>query len=170
MQKDGSFLVLFNNKKKEKVFLVRRDDYYIWVIPGGGVEKGERPKEAAIREAVEETGFKIKLTRTLGVYQILGKEGKKLRKTYLYEGRVVSGVFKPEFPGCKGKWFHSDRPPLNALKSVKTKILDAKAHKSKIIFRKSRKENNIWENFHLLFVNPIGAIKYLVIKKIKKAL
>ena len=78
MKKNGSFLVLFNNRKKKKVFLVRRDDFYTWVVPGGGIEKGEKPKEAAIREAIEETGFKVKLVRSLGIYQISNKKGEKI--------------------------------------------------------------------------------------------
>jgi len=31
-----------------------------WCLPGGGVEKGEKPKEAAIREFAEETGYRLK--------------------------------------------------------------------------------------------------------------
>lgn len=32
-----------------------------WLTPGGGVEPGETPREAAVREAVEETGIAVTL-------------------------------------------------------------------------------------------------------------
>lgn len=160
MTKNGAFLVLFKNEKRNQVFLVRRDNYYIWVIPGGGIEKGERPKETALRETKEETDFEVKIVRFLGVYQILDKKGRRQRKTYLYEGRVLSGRFKPEFPGCLGKWFYFDKLPLNMTKATRMKINDAKNYQGKALFRKERREDKTRENLHLLFLNPIGALKY----------
>ena len=46
-------------KKGEKLLLIKRkkgnDPYYI--LPGGGVESGETPKQTAIREVKEELGI-----------------------------------------------------------------------------------------------------------------
>jgi len=47
IQKDNKILLL-NHKKLEK-----------WLPPGGHIEEGETPEEAAVREAKEETGYKI---------------------------------------------------------------------------------------------------------------
>lgn len=45
----------------KKILLVKHKKFSRWVQPGGHIEHNEFPEEAAIREAYEETGIKIKL-------------------------------------------------------------------------------------------------------------
>lgn len=66
--KNGSFVVIFKNNKRDEVFLIFRSDLRFWNLPGGGIEKGETPEKAAVRETYEETGFRIKLSKQLGIY------------------------------------------------------------------------------------------------------
>ncbi|GGO28067.1 Nudix hydrolase [Deinococcus humi] len=40
----------------------------LWHIPSGSVEEGENPQETAVREAYEETGLRVTLTRFVGAY------------------------------------------------------------------------------------------------------
>ena len=51
-------VVLIEN---EKVALIERfrDGNHYYVFPGGGVDEGENPEEAAIREMEEETGLRV---------------------------------------------------------------------------------------------------------------
>jgi ADP-ribose pyrophosphatase YjhB (NUDIX family) len=39
-----------------------------WTLPGGWVDVGDRPAEAAERETLEESGYQVKAVRLVGVY------------------------------------------------------------------------------------------------------
>lgn len=51
-----------------RVLLALRDRPPIWNLPGGGVEPGEAPWEAAVREAAEEVRVRVAVDRLTGVY------------------------------------------------------------------------------------------------------
>ena len=51
-----------------RILLIKREDFEVWALPGGGVETGESLAQAAVREAREETGLQVSLTRLVGVY------------------------------------------------------------------------------------------------------
>jgi 8-oxo-dGTP pyrophosphatase MutT (NUDIX family) len=124
--KDGSFVVIFKNDLKKEVFLVFRSDMSIWNLTGGGIEDGETPEEAVIRETFEETGFKIEILHKLGIYNNIDvKTGGVWNQTHLFEGRVVFGKFIPEFDGCKGEWFSVSKLPADIKPVTKTRIDDA---------------------------------------------
>ncbi|MCR9853500.1 NUDIX domain-containing protein [Vibrio parahaemolyticus] len=53
-------LILVNHQ--QELLLIQRfqNDRHYWVFPGGSVEVGEQPVEAAKREALEETSLELK--------------------------------------------------------------------------------------------------------------
>ncbi|NHJ23796.1 MAG: NUDIX domain-containing protein [Candidatus Lokiarchaeota archaeon] len=56
--------------RNEKLLLVKRKynpDAGYWSIPGGHLDLGERVEDAAEREALEETGFNVKITSLAGI-------------------------------------------------------------------------------------------------------
>ncbi len=54
--------------EQDRVLLVHHAEYNEWTTPGGAVEPGEVPSEAAVREMHEETGLHVRLEGVLGVY------------------------------------------------------------------------------------------------------
>ncbi|OGN61365.1 MAG: hypothetical protein A3F09_02035 [Chlamydiae bacterium RIFCSPHIGHO2_12_FULL_49_11] len=59
---ESTFAAIFNPGRTEIALILRRD-IPVWVLPGGGKEKEETLQEAAVREAMEETGFSVKNVR-----------------------------------------------------------------------------------------------------------
>jgi 8-oxo-dGTP pyrophosphatase MutT (NUDIX family) len=56
-----------------RVLLERRRDNGMWGLVGGGVDPGESVGQAAVREALEETGLTIAITGLVGVYSDPGQ-------------------------------------------------------------------------------------------------
>ena len=62
-KRKGAYAVI---KNSDELFLVIKDkDGYFYLV-GGGVDEGEEPTEALYREAIEETGYKIKINELIG--------------------------------------------------------------------------------------------------------
>ena len=50
------------------LLIERRNPPHGWALPGGFIDYGESAEQAAMREALEETGLEVWLTGLLGVY------------------------------------------------------------------------------------------------------
>ncbi|MCG7343180.1 NUDIX domain-containing protein [Sporosarcina sp. ACRSL] len=74
--------------EEDKVAVIKRNrngmEYY--VFPGGGIEEGESPEQATIREVFEEVGVHIDIIRQLGTVQFNGTQ-------YYFLARIVGGQF-----------------------------------------------------------------------------
>jgi len=108
-----------------KVLLTKREDFEVWCLPGGGVEDGESVAEAAVREAKEETGVEVELTRLVGVYSRIGGMWNDVHAV-LFAARPVGGELKVQ-PGetVEVAYFPFDEIPRELLFGHKKRIEDA---------------------------------------------
>ncbi|MBI5304807.1 MAG: NUDIX domain-containing protein [Chloroflexi bacterium] len=76
---------------RQRVLLIKREDFRIWVLPGGGIEPGETLEQAVIRETREESGYHVAIERLVGKYwHPQTSRGGNLM--HLFEARLIGGA------------------------------------------------------------------------------
>mgnify|MGYP001468667523 CR=1 FL=1 len=93
--RDGVGIILLN--KENKVFVGKRIDNpnNFWQMPQGGIDKGEKNLNAAIRELEEETGIKkVELIKIIDNWM-----------QYDLPNNLIRKIWKGKYRGQKQKWF-----------------------------------------------------------------
>jgi ADP-ribose pyrophosphatase YjhB (NUDIX family) len=118
-----------------RILLTKREDFEVWCLPGGGVEEGESLAEGAIREAKEETGLDVELTRLVGVYSRMGA-GMQDVHAVLYAAKSVGGELRTQ-PNetIEVAYFPFDQLPDELLFGHKRRIDDAIHDRSSLSVR-----------------------------------
>jgi 8-oxo-dGTP diphosphatase len=120
----GVGAVIMNKRSSEdeaRVLLIRRGQPPLlgeWSLPGGVVECGETLREAAAREACEETGLVIDVKEMLGVYErVIAGEAGRVRYHYVLIDFLclrLSGDLRAASDAAEVGWFTlDDLPALN---------------------------------------------------------
>ena len=86
-----------------------------WSIPGGVLEVGELVREAAIREAREETGLTVEPSELLGVYnRVLRNAEQRVQYHYVlidFLCRRVAGELAAASDAAEVRWFTREELP-----------------------------------------------------------
>jgi len=103
----------------DRVLLVKRAHPPIqgqWSIPGGVLEVGEMVREAAVREAREETGLVVETGELLGVYdRILRDSEHRIQYHYVlidFLCRRVGGELLADSDAAEVQWFRREELTL----------------------------------------------------------
>ncbi|MCQ8188922.1 NUDIX hydrolase [Streptomyces rugosispiralis] len=89
-----------------------------WGLPGGGLQHGEDPYDAAVREVEEETGYTVEIERLLGIDSLHQRHPRWLTHDadfhgvrVVYAGRVTGGELRHEVNGSTdlAAWIELDR-------------------------------------------------------------
>jgi ADP-ribose pyrophosphatase YjhB (NUDIX family) len=105
------------------ILLTQREDFEVWCLPGGAVDDGESLAEAAMREALEETGLEVRLTRLVGLYSRPRLGG--YHTLALFAALPVGGTLRPDPREVIDiGWFSPDALPDELLWGHRGRIAD----------------------------------------------
>lgn len=96
----------------------------LWALAGGYVEADEDPRDAVMRELLEETGLEIRVGQVLDVFY--SGEGGAI--TIAYAADVVRGSLKPGDDAAAVAWFGKNELPELVFTSTITLIARWQTH------------------------------------------
>lgn len=110
MEKPLSVVVtVIINENNEVLLIKRQRGVYpgLWAIPGGKIERGEFVRDAALREALEETGLKTEFVKLRGVVSEHYYEEGKFKEHFLLHVVALKPVSDKVQSSEEGslKWF-----------------------------------------------------------------
>ncbi len=126
----GAFAIIFNGQGE--VLLSHRVDMDAWNLPGGGVEKGELPDTAVVREVKEETDLDVVVERLVGVYTHTNKD----ELIFAFVCRVVDGRPQLSNEADRHAYFELHQIPANTIPTQVEQVRDAIQNHPQPIFRR----------------------------------
>jgi ADP-ribose pyrophosphatase YjhB (NUDIX family) len=127
----GAFAIILDEQKR--ILLSHRRDIDAWNLPGGGIESGELPTEAVMREVYEETGLEVAIERLIGVY---GKFDKPNELVFSFLCRVTGGQLELTDESDENRYFEEENIPANTSPRQVERIHEALSLPPQPVFRR----------------------------------
>ncbi len=124
----------------------RRGHLHGWTLPGGGLEAGEDPRDAVVREVYEETGLEARVGKLIGVDSRVmvreevpeGVDPELHTIRIIYRASVKDGPLRHEVGGSsdEARWV-----PIKEIKGLRTLSLVQAAMRMAGIEQRGRSSN-----------------------------
>lgn len=112
--------ILVFNEKRSQILLVKRAPNSftcpnMWALPGGFVDQGEYLYEAAKREVLEETGYRIKIEKLFRIVDnpVRPKED-RANIDFVFITQADQEIGKHDDEISQVKWFNFDNLPIES--------------------------------------------------------
>ena len=115
IEEDGKYLLIKRSKIKRGLPNVYP---YYWDIPGGSVEENELPREAALRETMEEVNQKIRIDKIIHEDSLFDASKDTVFTRLIYAGRILEErdiILDPEE--------HTDFVWISSLKDIESELI-----------------------------------------------
>ena len=115
IEKDGKYLLIKRSKIKRGLPNVYPS---YWDIPGGSVEENELPREAALREAIEEVNQKIRIDKIIHEDSQFDASKDTVFTRLVYAGRILEErdiILDPQE--------HTDFVWISSLKDIESELI-----------------------------------------------
>jgi len=144
----------------DKVLLIQRRDIPVWVLPGGGIDPGESPEAAAVREMAEETGLQVEIVRKIAEYTPINQLAKP---THFYEVRKIGGQLSTGSETYDLKFFHHSQLPKHFPEFQKEWIKDAFLALPETLYKKLT-YITYWKLLTTFLKHPLLVFRFLLTK------
>ncbi|MFZ0430036.1 MAG: NUDIX hydrolase [Acidobacteriota bacterium] len=114
--------------REGRVLLVQERTDQLWCLPGGWADVGESPSEMVVREVWEESGFRVRANRLVGVFDA-NRQGGPLQFFHAYKllfmCEIVEGEARPSDETQAVQFFARDQIPPLSLQRTAARHLEA---------------------------------------------
>jgi len=114
LERDGKVLMLERKQQPLKGY---------WVLPGGFIDYEETPREAAVREAKEETGLKVRIDYLLDAYRI-EDDPRGMHIEIVFKGTILSDKLRLNEESSRFEFFPLTKLPRLIAYQHRRVILD----------------------------------------------
>lgn len=155
---DAAIALVEDPSKNNHFLWVKRRDVPVWVLPGGGIDPGESPEAAVIREVFEESDLNVRINRKAAQYSPINSW---TATTHIFLCQWESGVPNGGEESVEVGFFDVDKPPYPCFPLHVIWMKEALDNPSGIIKRPLNEFT--WQKVGLFFLkHPIILLKYLL--------
>lgn len=131
----GATAAIFQNGH---ILLVRRNDFPVWALPGGGLDDNETIAACCVREVKEETGLEVEIDRLVGLYARQRGFGRAMNLAFLFRCNAVGGALSTSDETSAVQYWPANGLPRNTVPWHLGFLSDALQHDRQPVWRAVR--------------------------------